>query len=451
VASINPSTGMTLADHLPHSPAEIDRRIAAAASAQRVWRGVTLAVRAKALTAVAAALRSRHDDLARLATLEMGKPIAQAESEVEKCAWVCEHYAENGAAMLAPVPTPSDAGDSFVRFEPLGVVLAVMPWNFPYWQVFRCAAPALMAGNGVVLKHASNVWGCALEIERAFAGRAPAGLFATLLAPASTVESLIARNEIAAVSLTGSEPAGMSVGAAAGRAIKPSVLELGGSDAFVVLADADLGRTLDQAVTARVQNNGESCIAAKRFIVEAPLADMFAAALAERMRALKVGDPLDRSVQVGPLARADLRDDLHSQVTRSVEMGARVLCGGRPLPGSGFFYEPTVLARVVPGMPAFDEETFGPLAPVIAARDAGEAVELANRSRFGLGASVWTGEVARGRSIAERLEAGCVFVNGIVKSDPRLPFGGIKRSGYGRELGLEGLRSFVNVKTVWVG
>jgi succinate-semialdehyde dehydrogenase/glutarate-semialdehyde dehydrogenase len=450
VASINPSTGMLLAEHAPHSPAELDRRISEAHAAQRAWRDAPISDRARALAQVGAALRARRDELARLATLEMGKPITQAEAEVEKCAWVCEHYAEHGPAMLAPTKTPSDASESFVRYEPLGVVLAVMPWNFPYWQVFRCAAPALMAGNAVVLKHASNVWGCALEIERVFSGRLPAGTFVTLLAPASAVEPLIARVEIAAVSLTGSEPAGVSVGGAAGRALKPSVLELGGSDSFVVLADADFESTLEQAITARVQNNGQSCIAAKRFIVEAPVAEAFAVALADCMRALRVGDPLNRATQVGPLARADLRDDLHAQVARSVERGARILCGGHPVAGSGFFYAPTVLGRVTPGMPAFDEETFGPVAPVIAARDATEAVELANRSRFGLGASVWTRDVARGRSIAEQLEAGSVFVNGIVKSDPRLPFGGIKRSGHGRELGLEGLRSFVNVKTVWV-
>jgi len=450
VASINPSTGTTLAEHAPHAPQEIGRRLIAAVAAQRLWQAASPRDRAAALAGVAATLRARRDELARLATLEMGKPVAQAEAEVEKCAWVCDHYAEHGPAMLSPTPAPSDASESFVRYEPLGVVLAVMPWNFPYWQVFRCAAPALLAGNAVVLKHASNVWGCALEIERAFASSLPPGLFATLLAPAAAVEGLIARPELAAVSLTGSEAAGVSVGAAAGRALKPAVLELGGSDAFLVLADADLDRTLDQAVTARVQNNGQSCIAAKRFIVGAAILEPFTAGFVRRMRALKVGDPLDRSVQVGPLARPDLRDDLHAQVMRSVEKGARILCGGQPMPGAGYFYAPTVLSRVTPGMPAFDEETFGPLAALIVAGDADEAVALANRSNFGLGASVWTRDATRGRALAERLAVGCAFVNGIVKSDPRLPFGGVKRSGYGRELGLEGLRSFVNVKTVWV-
>jgi succinate-semialdehyde dehydrogenase/glutarate-semialdehyde dehydrogenase len=326
-----------------------------------------------------------------------------------------------------------------------------MPWNFPFWQVFRAAAPALMAGNTVALKHASNVPGVALAIEAVWrdAG-APAGTFTTLLAGAALVGTLVEHEAVAAVTLTGSESAGVAVGARAGAALKKVVLELGGSDPFVVLADADADAVARQAAFARVQNNGQSCIAAKRFIVEAPVAGAFTARLLEAMRSLVVGDPLDRATQVGPLARRDLVDDLHAQVERSVAAGARRLCGGVLPAGPGFYYPPTVLGGVEPGMAAFDEETFGPLAPVIVARDEPHAIELANRSRFGLGASVWTRDAARGERVAREIEAGAVFVNGIVKSDPRLPFGGIKRSGHGRELGGAGIREFVNLQTVWV-
>jgi succinate-semialdehyde dehydrogenase/glutarate-semialdehyde dehydrogenase len=451
VRSLNPATGETIADYPPHAAGEIEARFEAARTAARIWRQRPPEARAEALARAASGLRSRRDALARLATLEMGKPIAQAEAEVEKCAWVCEHYVTHGPAMLAPRAVGTDAARSFVSYEPLGLVLAVMPWNFPYWQAFRCAAPALMAGNVVLLKHASNVTGCALAIEEVWVGCGlPPGAFATLLAPANAVAALIADPRVDAVSLTGSEAAGVSVGEAAGRALKPAVLELGGSDAFVVLEDADLEAALATAVTARVQNNGQSCIAAKRFIVVEPHAARFAEALAERFRGLKVGDPLDRATQVGPLARADLRDELHALVVASLEHGAHLLCGGAPLPGPGFFYAPTVLTGVASGMPIFDEESFGPVAPVIAARDEDDAVVLANRSRFGLGACVWTRDRERGSRVAARLEAGAAFVNGMVKSDPRLPFGGIKRSGFGRELAEEGLRTFVNVKSVWM-
>jgi succinate-semialdehyde dehydrogenase/glutarate-semialdehyde dehydrogenase len=452
VRSVNPATGAARAEHPDHDRGEIDRRLEAAGAAFSAWREVPAVARARLLVRVAATLRAGSREHARLMALEMGKPIAQAEAEVEKCAWVCEHYAEHGAAYLAPEPAATDAWRSHVRFDPLGVVLAVMPWNFPFWQVFRCAAPALAAGNAVVLKHASNVPGCAVALEQVFVDAgAPPGLFATLLAGSSEVERLVAHPAIAAVSLTGSEAAGRAVGQAAGRAIKPSVLELGGSDPFVVLDDADPETVAAQAVAARTINNGQSCIAAKRFIVADAVADRFERAMIDRTRALAVGDPLDRATQVGPLARADLRDELHDQVTRSLRAGARLGCGGRAIEGAGYFYAPTVLTGVRPGMAAFDEETFGPLAAVTRARDDAEAVALANRSGFGLGASVWTADPGRGEALAPRLEAGAVFVNGIVKSDPRLPFGGVKRSGYGRELAREGIRAFVNVKAVWIG
>jgi len=449
--SIHPADGRLLADYPDHDAAACAERLDAAGAAWRAWRDRSFAERAAVVSAAARLLRERASEYGRLATLEMGKPIAQAEAEVEKCAWVCEWYAEHAEALLADAPAATDATRSYVRCAPLGVLLAVMPWNFPFWQVFRAAAPALMAGNAVALKHASNVPGVALAIEALWrdAG-APPGVFTTLLAPPALVGALVDHEAVAAVTLTGGEPAGVSVGARAGAALKKVVLELGGSDPFVVLADADVAAVAKRAALARVQNNGQSCIAAKRFIVEAPVAEAFTDRLVAEMRALVVGDPLDRATQVGPLARADLVDDLHAQVGRSVAAGARVLCGGERPEGPGFFYPPTVLAGVEPGMAAFDEETFGPLAPVTVARDAGHAAELANRSRYGLGASVWSRDAARGEALARQIEAGAVFVNGMVKSDPRLPFGGIKRSGHGRELAAAGIREFVNQQTVWV-
>jgi len=384
-------------------------------------------------------------------TQEMGKPIAQAEAEVEKCAWVCEHFADHAERLLAPEPVATDATRSLVRCDPLGPLLAVMPWNFPFWQVFRAAAPALMAGNVMLLKHASNVPGSALAIEGIFReAEFPEGVFATLLVPAATAEALVDHPAISAVTLTGSETAGVSLAGRAGHALKKIVLELGGSDAFIVLADADPSEVASQAVAARLVNNGQSCIAAKRFIVEESIAERFEWAFAHRMARQRMGDPLDRATDLGPLARDDLVDQLDRQVRGSIELGARLVTGGARPALPGYYYPPTVLSDVTPGMPVFDEETFGPVAALVRARDAAHAVELANRSRFGLGASVWTADPARGEALASQIEAGSVFVNGPVKSDPRLPFGGIKRSGYGRELGVAGLREFVNLKTVWV-
>jgi len=449
--AVNPATGEVLAEYAGHDEAACAARLSAAAEAWREWRRAGFAERADVARAAARLLRQRAAEYGRLATLEMGKPLAQAEAEVEKCAWACEWYAERAEALLADAPAATDATRSYTRCESLGVLLAVMPWNFPFWQVFRAAAPALMAGNTVALKHASNVPGVALAIEALWrdAG-APAGVFTTLLAPAERVGTLVEHEAVAAVTLTGSEAAGIAVGARAGAALKKVVLELGGSDPFVVLADADVEVAARQAVLARVQNNGQSCIAAKRFIVAAPVAAEFTERLVAGTRALVVGDPRERATQVGPLARPDLVADLHAQVGRSVAAGARLLCGGALPAGPGCFYPPTVLAGVEPGMAAFDEETFGPLAPVTVARDEAHALSLANRSRFGLGASVWSRDAARAEAFAHGIEAGAVFVNGIVKSDPRLPFGGIKRSGHGRELGAAGIREFVNLKTVWV-
>jgi succinate-semialdehyde dehydrogenase/glutarate-semialdehyde dehydrogenase len=369
--SVNPTTGETLAEYEEHDAAEIERRVLAARSAQRDWRDAPFERREDLLRHLAAELRASRDENARLMALEMGKPVVQAEAEVEKCARTCEHYAANARALLSPVSVPTEARASAVHFVPLGVVLAVMPWNFPFWQLFRCAVPAIAAGNAVVLKHASNVPGCALAIERVFTrAGAPDGLFATLLAGSGGVPSLIAHPAIAAVSLTGSEAAGVAVAREAGRSLKKCVLELGGSDAFVVLGDADLEAAVATAVTARVQNNGQSCIAAKRFIVEQPLVADFERRMAPRMAKLIVDDPLDRATDVGPLARGDLRDELHALVERSIALGARVLCGARARPGPGFFYEPTVLAGVTPDMPVFEEETFGPVAAITPARDA---------------------------------------------------------------------------------
>jgi acyl-CoA reductase-like NAD-dependent aldehyde dehydrogenase len=449
--AINPTTGEPLRDYAEPSASEVERRLAAAAEAFPAWRDAGFAARAERLLAAAGVLRERRDELGRLMTLEMGKPIGAAIAEVEKCAWACEHFAANAERMLAAEPVATDASTSAVRYEPLGTVLAVMPWNFPLWQVFRAAAPALMAGNTMVLKHASNVPGCALAIEAIFTSAGtPAGVFTTLLLGSAAAEALVDHDVIRAVTLTGSEAAGRALAARAGHALKKTVLELGGSDPFVVLADADLESVVPQAVTARTQNNGQSCIAAKRFIVETSAAAPFEQRFGAAMAALKVGDPLDPATEIGPLARADLCDALDRQVRESIARGARVVTGGRRRPGRGFFYEPTVLADVVPGMPAFDEETFGPLAAITSAADAREAIALANRSRFGLGASLWTRDAARAESWIRALEAGSVFVNGMVKSDPRLPFGGIKMSGYGRELSAVGIREFTNVKTVWV-
>jgi len=449
--SVNPATGQTIRDYPEHDEPEVAARLERAEQAFVSWRKVPFAERGRLMRAAGDILRDRAGDYGRLITEEMGKPIAAAEGEVDKCAWVCDFYAENAERFLSAEPVGTDASRSLVRYDPLGPVLAIMPWNFPFWQVFRFAAPALMAGNVGLLKHAGNVPGTALAIEEVFRDAGfPEGVFTTLLIPSSRVAELIRHPAVRAVTLTGSDKAGMEVAAEAGRQLKKTVLELGGSDPFIVLADADPVETAKQAAKARTINTGQSCIAAKRFIVEEPIADRFEEEMVKAMEALKVGDPMDRGIEIGPMAREDLLDDLDDQVRRSVEAGAELKTGGKRLDGEGWFYPPTVLSGVRPGMPAFDEETFGPVAAVIRARDTDEAIELANRSRFGLGASIWTADSIRAEALASEIEAGSVFVNGMVKSDPRLPFGGIKTSGYGRELADVGIREFVNIKTVWV-
>jgi succinate-semialdehyde dehydrogenase/glutarate-semialdehyde dehydrogenase len=450
--SVNPTDGTLVREYAEAAPQEVASALAAALAAFQSWRRTPFADRAAVLRRAAAQLRAQREALARLMALEMGKPLAQGRAEADKCASVCEYYAEAGERFLSPEAVPTDASRSYVAFEPLGAVLAVMPWNFPLWQVFRFAAPALTAGNVGLLKHASNVSGCALAIEEVWrAAGAPAGTFQTLLVGSTRVAALIEAPEIAAVTLTGSTPAGRAVAAKAGASLKKTVLELGGSDPYVILEDADLEGAAETCAASRLINGGQSCIAAKRFVVVAPVRARFEALLVERMRARRVGNPLEDGVEVGPQARRDLRDDLHRQVEATVARGARVLLGGTVPDGPGAFYPPSVLTGVGPGMPAYEEELFGPVAAVITARDEGDAIRIANDTGFGLGAAVFTRDVARGERLArEELAAGSCFVNAFVKSDPRLPFGGIKESGYGRELGPFGIREFVNVKTVYV-
>jgi succinate-semialdehyde dehydrogenase/glutarate-semialdehyde dehydrogenase len=450
--SINPANGELIAEYPEPPPAEVAAILKASRDAFQKWRRTSFAERADPLRRAGTLLRERRDDLARLMALEMGKPLAQGRAEAEKCAWGCEYYAENAERFLAAQEIPTDATRSSVCFEPLGVVLAVMPWNFPFWQAFRFAAPALMAGNVSLLKHASSVSGCALAIEEVLHDAGiPKDAFRTLLVPSSRVGALIEAPEVAAVTLTGSTPAGLAVAAKAGACLKKSVLELGGSDPYLILEDADLEKAAEACATGRLINAGQSCIAAKRLLVVEPVLERFTELLVEQVAAWRLGDPFDESTNVGPQARRDLRHELHRQVQASVERGARLLLGGVVPDGPGAFYPPSVLVDVRPGMPAFDEELFGPVAAVTAVRDEEDGVRLANQTVFGLGAAVFTEDSARGERIArEELEAGSCFVNAFVKSDPRLPFGGVKESGYGRELGVFGIRELVNVKTVYV-
>ena len=453
IESLNPATDESIAIYEEMSPTGIEHAVGRASRAFSAWSAATIAARAVAMRRAAGLLRSGSDRYARLMAAEMGKPLAQGRSEAEKCAWACEYFAENAERFLEPEPVETDAAKSYIAFRPLGVVLAVMPWNFPFWQVFRFAAPALMAGNACLLKHASNVSGCALAIEDLLRDAGfPEDLFQVLILGANAVERVIERPEVRAVTLTGSAQAGRAVAAAAGRHLKKSVLELGGSDPYIVLEDADLDAAAETCAASRLNNSGQSCIAAKRFIVVDKVRDKFTEQFVERMRARRVGNPMEDRIDVGPLARRDLRDQLHAQVQESVKRGARPLLGGEIPSGPGSFYPATVLDRVAPGMPAYDQETFGPVAAIVAARDEADAVRIANDSSFGLGAAVFTRDAARGERLArEALEAGSCFVNAAVRSDPRLPFGGVKESGYGRELSHFGIREFVNVKTVYVG
>jgi succinate-semialdehyde dehydrogenase / glutarate-semialdehyde dehydrogenase len=449
--SINPATGETLAEYPEATPSEVSMILAESSCAFAGWRRTSFGERAQRMRAAADRLEERKEALAVLMAREMGKPLAQGRGEVEKCAWVCRYYADHAQALLADRDAPTDASRSFVAFEPLGPVLAVMPWNFPLWQVFRFAAPALMAGNAGLLKHAANVTGTALAIESVLKDAGfPPPLFRALLIGSDRVAGVIEAREVKAVTLTGSTPAGRSVAARAGAVLKKTVLELGGSDPYVVLEDADVDAAAETCALSRLINGGQSCIAAKRFIVVEPVRRAFEERLVERMRARKVGDPLADGTDLGPLARADLRDSLHQQVEKSVAAGARLLLGGEVPKGPGAFYPPTVLGDVRKGMPAHDEETFGPVAAVIAAKDEAEALRIANDSPFGLGAAVFTRDVTRGERVARELEAGNCFVNALVRSDPRLPFGGVKESGYGRELSDFGIREFVNIKTIYI-
>jgi len=452
IRAVNPATGRTIEEFAEWSEDRIERAVEGAHRAARAWRDVSFAERARPMREAARILRARTDDLARIMALEMGKILREGRAEVAKCAWVCEHYAEHAESMLVDEAVETDAGRSFVTYRPLGVVLAVMPWNFPLWQVFRFAAPALMAGNAGVLKHASNVPRCALEIEAVFREAGfPEGLFATLLVGSARVPAILDDPRIRAATLTGSTPAGRAVAERAGRRLKKTVLELGGSDPYVILEDADLESAAATCGAARLLNAGQSCIAAKRFIVVEAVRDRFEAGLVDAMGRKRMGDPSDESSDLGPMARRDLRDELHDQVRRSLAQGARLALGGSIPEGPGAYYPPTVLLDVGPGMPAYAEELFGPVAAVIPARDETDAIRIANDTPFGLGAAVFTREVARGERIAvHELEAGCCFVNDFVRSDPRLPFGGVKESGYGRELGTLGIREFVNAKAVWV-
>ena len=452
LTSVNPATGQEVARFSFMTTREVDAALQAAANAQRAWAQSPISERSALLMRIAQTLRQRSAVLATMITTEMGKPLAEAAAEIEKCAICCEFYAGNAEPFLTELHAESSATESYVVLDPLGVVLAIMPWNYPFWQLVRFAAPALAAGNGVAIKHAGNVQQCAAAFVAALedAG-APSGLACNLRVETGAVGSIIADPRIAAVTLTGSTEVGRIVAAQAGQALKKQVLELGGSDPFIVLADADIELAAKTAVKARFQNAGQSCISAKRFIVEDKVADAFVAALCKGAEELVVGDPMYPKTTVGPLARDNFRSELERLIDLSLQAGAKLLLGGRRLEGPGFFFMPTILDHVTPGMPVFDEETFGPVAAIIRVPDAEAAIRLANATEFGLGAALWTANLERARGLVRRIEAGAVFVNGLVASDPRLPFGGIKNSGYGRELGLYGLREFTNIKTVWVG
>ncbi len=449
IASINPTTGETLKTFESLTKAQLDEKLQRASDTFRVYRETSFAERAALMTRAAEIIETEKQDLARIMTLEMGKPIKGAVGEAEKCAWVCRYYAENAEKHLADKLIETDAGKSYVKFQPLGPVLAVMPWNFPFWQVLRFAAPALMAGNVGLLKHASNVPQCALAIEDIFRRAGfPEGSFQTLLVGSDAVETILRDGRVTAATLTGSEPAGRSVAAIAGSEVKKTVLELGGSDPFIVMPTANLEQAVTTAVKARTINNGQSCIAAKRFIVQQEIYAEFEKRFVAEMKALTVGDPLDEATEIGPLATAQILKDVDDQVKTSVAAGAIVLTGGKKLDCAGNFYEPTVLANIPKDSAAYAEEIFGPVALLFSVKDIDEAIQLANDTTFGLGASAWTNDDSERNRFIDNLEAGCVFINSMVASDPRLPFGGIKTSGYGRELGEFGVREFVNIKTV---
>lgn len=450
--TVNPATGKTIKEYELMSDPLLDSVIQQAGKAQKEWERTDFEYRAGPMKKIAELLKKRKHELAELMAAEMGKPLASGVSEAEKCAWVCEYYAENAESFLKNETIETDAANSYVTYRPLGTVLAIMPWNFPFWQLFRFAAPALMAGNAAILKHAPNVTGCALEIEKIMhEGGFPEALFRTVLANIDQTQAMIKHSDIAAVTLTGSTRAGKAVAAQAGKVLKKAVLELGGSDPYLILEDADLEQAAETCVNSRLINSGQSCIAAKRFIVVKDVYDAFLEKVMMLMKERKVGNPFDENTDIGPMARFDLRDELHRQVRQSVEQGAECLLGGEIPEGEGAFYPATVLTNIEKRMPAYEEELFGPVASVIKVKDEAEAVQVANDTNYGLGAAVFSEDVERARKIAdESLAAGCCFVNEFVKSDPRLPFGGIKQSGYGRELSHFGIKEFVNVKTVYI-
>ena len=451
IETINPNTNKLVKSFEKTSDEKIKSIILNSEKAYQQWKQTTFQLRSKLLFKTADVLRNNKNKYAEIMTLEMGKPISQAFAEVEKCAWVCEYYADNAEKILQKEFIKTDASESFVQFDPIGIVLAVMPWNFPFWQVFRFAAPALMAGNVCLLKHASNVPLCALAIEEIFTEAGlPNGTFKTLLIESNQVNCVIQNPLIKATTLTGSETAGMAVASASGKALKKSVMELGGSDPFIVLSDANIEEAVNIGVFARIMNNGQSCIAAKRFVLLNDIADEFESKFVRKMNSLVVGNPMEKETELGPIAREDLLKELDYQVKTSVKQGAKVLCGGERLNRDGAFYPATVLSNVQKGMLAYNEELFGPVAIIIRAKDEGEAINIANDTPFGLGASLWTSNIDKAKKLASKIDSGSVFINGLVKSDPRLPFGGIKTSGYGRELSHYGIKEFVNIKTVWI-
>jgi succinate-semialdehyde dehydrogenase/glutarate-semialdehyde dehydrogenase len=451
IQTINPATGKIEKTYVEFSKEEIKNSINYAQQAYLKWKETDINQRSRLMKNAASVMKNKRDEYAYIITTEMGKPIEQAIAEVEKCAWVCEYFADNADRMLTKEKIDTDASESYVEFNPLGVILAVMPWNFPFWQVFRFAAPSLMAGNVGLLKHSSNVPMCALAIEQIFINAGfPKNVFKTLLIGSEPVKDIIKDPRIKAATLTGSEPAGRKIAEACGKELKKSVLELGGSDPFIVLDDADLDETASIAVKARLINNGQSCIASKRFIVVEKIYESFTEKFVNAMNRVKIGDPMDESVELGPIAREDLLYELDSLVKDSVSKGARILTGGKVLPGRGFYFAPTILDNLSKGMPAYDQEIFGPVASLIKAKDEEDAIRIANDSPFGLGASIWTKDIIKAKRMATEIESGCVFINGMVKSDPRLPFGGIKNSGYGRELSHYGIKEFVNIKSVWI-
>jgi succinate-semialdehyde dehydrogenase / glutarate-semialdehyde dehydrogenase len=449
--SINPANNEIIREYQEHTPVETAAIIEEVYYEWLKWKETSYEYRAGLLRNAAKLLRERKESYAGLMTAEMGKILRESRAEIEKCANACDFYAEHAATMLKDQVIASDASRSLVVFQPLGVILAVMPWNFPFWQVFRFAAPSLMAGNAAVLKHASNVPGCALAIEEVFRDAGfPANLFRTLMIPSPAAKEVIENPFIVAATLTGSEAAGSDVASAAGKMIKKTVLELGGSDAFIILEDADMEKAVKTAITARMINQGQSCIAAKRFIVVESRRTEFEEKVKKAMELLRMGDPMDPQTDVGPLARKDIAAEIDSQVRRTVAAGATLLLGGMPADRTGCYYLPTILSGVRPGMATYREETFGPVISIIPVKNEEEAIAVANDSEFGLGGSVWTEDLERGEAVARKIETGAVFVNGLVKSDPRLPFGGIKKSGYGRELSEYGIREFVNIKTIWI-